>query len=195
MREPRRRLNPADRRRELLEAAERLLRRRADGVRVEDVVAEAGAAKGTFYLYFPTWDDLLEALRDELFDRFEALAPEPVERDAPVDWAATLQRMAAAFISFNLEMEGLHDVLFHSDFARNRPLPAHRGGPARLAAMIRAGQEAGAFAPVSANLTGRMLFAAMHDAADAVREGADRPAVTQALDALLRRALTPEIQS
>ncbi|MDZ4054628.1 MAG: helix-turn-helix domain-containing protein [Phenylobacterium sp.] len=193
MREPRRRLDPADRRRELLEAAERLLRRRADGVRVEDVVAEAGAAKGTFYLYFPTWDDLLEALRDELFARFEALAPEPVELDGPVDWPATLRRIAAAYISFNLEMEGLHDALFHSDFARNRPVPVHRGGPARLAAMISAGQEAGVFAPVPAGLTARMLFAAMHEAADAVREGADRLAVTLALDDLLHRALTPEI--
>ncbi|MDO8901279.1 MAG: helix-turn-helix domain-containing protein [Phenylobacterium sp.] len=192
MRTPRRRLDPADRRRELLAAAERLIRRRADQVRVEDVVAEAGAAKGTFYLYFATWDDLLEALRNELFDRFEAQAPEPVESLDPIDWPATLRGMARAYIAFNLEMEGLHDALFHSDFARNRPVPRHRGGPARLAAMIRAGQEAGAFGPVAPDLTARMIFAAMHEAADAAREGEDLRDVTAALDTLMNRALTPE---
>ena len=59
----RRRLSPEARKLEIIEAAERLLQARGEHVRVEDVVREAGVAKGTFFLYFPTWDDLLEAIR------------------------------------------------------------------------------------------------------------------------------------
>jgi AcrR family transcriptional regulator len=62
----RRRLEPEVRRQEVIEAAEKLLT--VNGV--EDIVHEAGAAKGTFYLYFPTWDDLLEAIRGRLVVAF-----------------------------------------------------------------------------------------------------------------------------
>ena len=68
---PRRRLQPDERREELLKAAESLLRR-GGTVRVEDVVAEARAAKGTFYVYFATWDDLLMAVRARIFAAFQA---------------------------------------------------------------------------------------------------------------------------
>ena len=57
----RRRLKPEARKLEIVEAAERLLQAGGGArVRVEDVVREAGVAKGTFFLYFPTLDDLLE---------------------------------------------------------------------------------------------------------------------------------------
>jgi AcrR family transcriptional regulator len=45
-RRPRRRLEPNDRRRELLEAAERVLRLKGADARVDDVVREAGPQKG-----------------------------------------------------------------------------------------------------------------------------------------------------
>jgi AcrR family transcriptional regulator len=51
----RRRLNLEVRRQQIIEAAERLLKQNGPDVRVEDVEREAAAAKGTFYLYFPTW--------------------------------------------------------------------------------------------------------------------------------------------
>lgn len=31
--------------------------------RVEDVTEAAGVAKGTFYLYFPSWDSMFDLLR------------------------------------------------------------------------------------------------------------------------------------
>jgi len=187
----RRRLDPAARRLEIVEAAERLLARAPGPVRVEDVTREAGAAKGTFYLYFPTWDDLLEAVRDRALTRFAAGAPMPAPGEAVADWASTLEGLAEAFVDFNLGLGRLHDVLFHGDFAQARPMPPHQAASAVLATLIRRGQAAGAFGPVDPVPTGRLLFAALHETADAVRDGADRERALAALRVLLRRALSP----
>jgi len=187
--EQRRRLDPAARRLEILETAERLLARDGESVRVEDVVAAAGAAKGTFYHYFPTWDDLLEALRTRTFERFDARYQLPSEVEAPLDWLRVLDELAAAFVAFTLGQARLHDVLFHSDFARRRPLPPQQSATTRLAAVIRAGQEAGDFVGLDPEPTARLLFAVLHETADAVAEGEDCERSLAALQVILRRAL------
>jgi AcrR family transcriptional regulator len=184
----RRRLQPEARRLEIVEAAERLLNAHGARVRVEDVVREAGVAKGTFFLYFPTWDDLLEAVRTRLVAQFEVVHPPP-EGAPPADWTELVESQAAAFIDFTLSRRGIGEVLFHSDFAERRPLADN--GITRLAGVIRAGQQAGAFGPVDPAPTARLLFAAIDEAADAVAGGADRAAIVAALQSLLRRTLAP----
>jgi AcrR family transcriptional regulator len=185
----RRRLSPEARKREIVEAAERLLQAHGSRVRVEDVVREAGVAKGTFFLYFPTWDDLLETVRRRLVSEFDGAHPEPTEIEGPVDWPALVESQAAAFIDFTLSRRGVGEALFHSDFAERRPLADN--GIVRLSAVIRAGQEARAFGPVDPEPTARLMFAAIHEAADAVARGADRGAILGALQSLLRRTLAP----
>jgi AcrR family transcriptional regulator len=185
----RRRLQPEARKREIVEAAERLLQAHGSRVRVEDVVREAGVAKGTFFLYFPTWDDLLETVRQRLVSEFDAAYPLPTEVEGPVDWPKLVDSQAGAFIDFTLSRRGIGEAVFHSDFAERRPLADN--AILRLSAVIRAGQEAGAFGPVDPEPTARLMFAAIHEAADAVAGGADRATVQAALRNLLRRALAP----
>ncbi len=186
---PRRRLQPQARKQEIVEAAVRLLNAHGGRVRVEDVVREAGVAKGTFFLYFPSWDDLLETVRERLVSEFDTAHPQPTEVDGPVDWPALVAAQACAFVDFTLSRRGVGEAVFHSDFAERRPLADH--GIARIAAVIRAGQDADAFGPVEPDATARLLFAAIHEAADAVAGGADREATLAALQVLLRRALAP----
>ena len=188
----RRRLEPQARRQEIIEAAERLLKTRGSAVRVEDVVREAGAAKGTFYLYFATWDDLLETLRARIFAEFDAAHPPPNETDSAVDWLRWLERLADAFIDFTVAKGGLHDALFHSDFAQRRPLPPGEDAIGRLAGIIRAGQRAGTFAAAEAAPLARLLFAVIHETADAVLAGEDRDRALDIMHWVLRRTLTPE---
>jgi AcrR family transcriptional regulator len=183
----RRRLHPEARRLEILEAAERLLQAQGSQVRVEDVCREAGVAKGTFFLYFATWDDLLEAIRDRLVSEFDAAYPLPTEVDGPVDWPAVMDWQAGAFIDFAAARQGIGQALFHSDFVERRPLADN--AVVRLTAVIRAGQEAGAFAPVDPEPTARLMFAAIDEAARAVAGGAERDAMLAALRTLLRRTL------
>src|SRR5690606_36917833 len=185
----RRRLSPEVRRLEIIEAAERLLQARGARVRVEDVVREAGIAKGTFFLYFPSWDDLLEAVRDRLVAEFDATCPLSTEAEWAIDWRALVEWQGTAFVDFGASRQGLGEVLFHAGFAERRPLEEQ--AVVRIAAEIRAGQEAEAFGPVDPEPTALLLFAAVHEAADAVVAGADREAILAALKTLLRRALAP----
>lgn len=185
----RRRLAPEARRQELLEAAERLLAAAGDRVRAEDVAAEAKTAKGTFFHYFPVWDDLLEAIRARVFVRFATMY-EPPGRDAQrAAWAATLPALVRAFVEFTVGQGRLHEVLFHSDFARRRPLSREAGAIGRLERLVRDAQQAGAFVPAVPLLTAHFLFAVMHEAADLVSEGADREVAIGSAAALLQRAL------
>jgi AcrR family transcriptional regulator len=185
----RRRLQPEARKLEIVEAAERLLQAEGSRVRVEDVVRAAGVAKGTFFHYFPTWDDLLETVRRRLVSEFDAAYPLPSEVGGPVDWPGLVDAQASAFIDFTLARRGIGEAVFHSDFAERRPLADN--AVLRLSAVIRAGQEAGAFGPVDPETTARLMFAAIHEAADAVAGGADRGAMLGALRRLLRQALAP----
>lgn len=185
----RRRLQPEARKLEIVQAAERLLAVDGAKVRVEDVVREAGVAKGTFFLYFPTWDDLLETVRQRLVSEFDTAYPLPTEAEGPIDWPGLVESQAAAFIDFKLARQGFGDAVFHSDFAERRPLAD--SGILRLSAVIRAGQEVQAFGPVDPEPTARLLFAVIHEAADAVAGGADRAAILAALNSLLRRTLAP----
>jgi AcrR family transcriptional regulator len=185
----RRRLEPEARRLEILEAAERLLRARGPAIRVEDVVREAGAAKGTFYLYFPAWDDLLEVLRARVFEAFNREHPLP--RGPAIDWLQVVQGQACAFVDSVVALGRLHEVIFHSGFEQRRPLPEGKDAIGRFAMLVRVGVRAGTFADVAPALTGRLLFAAVHEAADAVASGADRDRVLAALRWILLRTLEP----
>lgn len=185
----RRRLHPEARKREIVEAAERLLRAHGAAVRVEDVVREAGVAKGTFFLYFPTWDDLLETVRQRLVAEFDAAHPLPTEVVGPVDWPAVVAGQARAFIVFASTRQGIGQALFHSDFDDRRGLADN--AVVRLSAVIRAGQEAGSFGPVDPDPTALLIFAAIDEAARAVAAGDDREAILAAVETLLRRALAP----
>jgi AcrR family transcriptional regulator len=185
----RRRLHPEARKLEIVEAAERLLQVHGSRVRVEDVVREAAVAKGTFFLYFPTWDDLLETVRQRLVSAFDAAHPLPTEVDGPVDWPSVVASQAAAFIDFASARQGIGEALFHSDFAERRTLADN--AIVRLSAVIRAGQEAEAFGPVDPEPTARLVFAAIDEAARAVAGGADRAAILAALHSLIGRTLAP----
>ena len=62
-----------ERQQALLDAAERLLRRSPERIaNVAEVADEAGLAKGTVYLYFPSKEELLLALHERQIDRFFA---------------------------------------------------------------------------------------------------------------------------
>ena len=66
-----------ERRREILDAAERLFRSRPEALAsMDELAAAAGVAKGTLYLYFPSKEEVLVALHERhmasFFDRLQA---------------------------------------------------------------------------------------------------------------------------
>lgn len=88
----------------------------ADGLvaaRVEEITRAAGIAKGTFYLYFESKEDLVRALVDEAFHELDA-ACEAVGREDGADWdrrvAALVRAEAAALTAEPDRMRVLHQA-------------------------------------------------------------------------------------
>ncbi len=75
----------------ILDAAERLLRRSPERVaNVSEVADEAGLAKGTVYLYFPSKEELLLALHERHVAEFFAALGALLARNEPVSFDAIL---------------------------------------------------------------------------------------------------------
>jgi AcrR family transcriptional regulator len=188
----RRRLQPAGRRQELLEAAVRVLRRLGpDGCRVQDITAEAGTAKGNFYRYFPTWDDLLLAVRAHLLDRYSEEARQRYAGRTGIDWNAVIDDETDRFLTFQLGLAGLHEAVFHGPASRAEPVSPAGSAASLIAWLLRAGTAAGAFAGTDVDVTARLIFHLLHGAADEIAAGADRQQIQQATLAIIHRALAP----
>jgi AcrR family transcriptional regulator len=188
----RRRLKPDMRREEIVTAAERLLTRHGTAVRVEDVVAEAKAAKGTFYAYFASWDDLLVEIRTRKVAELELAAGPLLAFGPDTDWRKVLPALAVLLVDFISGSGGLHEALFHSAFTRNRPEPPEKRLAARFAKILRAGMEAGAYAKLDPEPTGALVAAVIHETADQILAGADRNRALKALNAMLHRLVFDE---
>jgi AcrR family transcriptional regulator len=77
-----------DRRSQLLAAARVVFAKKGyDSATVAEIVARAGVAQGTFYLYFPGKEALAGAFAEELAERFAVLAEEKVARCRTFDSA------------------------------------------------------------------------------------------------------------
>jgi AcrR family transcriptional regulator len=189
----RRRLSPAARRAELLDAAIGVLRSQGpEGCRVEDITNAAGTAKGNFYRYFPTWDDLLMAVRDRLLDSYRADLAQRYAGLSAVDWWAALDDEIRRFIDFQLGLGGLHQAVFHGPAAVTRPIETHRSAASTVAFFLTAGIADGAFAPVDVDATAPLLFDLLHSAADAIASGLDRDQGMAATLHIVHRTLEPD---
>jgi AcrR family transcriptional regulator len=92
-----------ERRREIVATARRLfIERGFAAVPVSAIVAEIGAAQGTFYYYFPTKEKVLDAIIEDylqgLTSALDALAADP-----SLDPRSALERMTRAELGFDAE--------------------------------------------------------------------------------------------
>lgn len=187
----RRRLAPNDRRAELIDAAIGVLRSGVDeGNWVGEVTRAAGAAKGTFYVYFPSWEDMLGVVRERLIEECNAPIREALAATDGVDWWAVLEDQCRRFIDVVTEFGRHHALIFHAALPHD-PVGASRSSPALLAAAIERGAAEGCFGPVDLEAAAQLLFAAVHAAADAVLAGGERERWISACTALARSYLAP----
>lgn len=182
------------RRRELLDAGEALvLRKGIAGTSIDDIVAAADVAKGTFYLYFAGKEALIEALRQRFGERFGArIATARAQRD-PADWSGQLAAWLEGGVRGYLDQVELHDVLFHTpDFLpRQRRVDGHMEPVRGLVELLRDGAAAGAWAVEDPEMTAVLLFYAFHGGVDHAIAGGrtDVAALVAELQTFVRRAL------
>jgi TetR/AcrR family transcriptional regulator, transcriptional repressor for nem operon len=187
---------PQQRRNDLLDAAQSLVvEKGVAAVTLDDVTRRAGVAKGTFYLYFRSKDDLVAALQQRFSDRM-AERVEAAARNADT-WAAKLDACVLACFEDYGETYELHDVLFHHGGMGDRHVHDDADpSPSRLVGAIRellaAGVEAGAYDVDDPELTAVLLFSAAHGGYESTCHGPHRPdeaALVAATQQLFRRAV------
>lgn len=159
---------------ELMAAAEDLfVRQGVEATTIDQIVARAGVAKGTFYHYFSSKADVLAALRAKFSQGFLDRIGAAMAACAPDDGVARLRAWTRAGVHAYFDGYALHDVVFHDV---NHP---HRGAAERAAvlaqaeAMLRAGQQSGCWRLTQPGLTAILLYHGMHGAVDdAIARGA-----------------------
>ena len=185
----RRRLNPDERRTELLEAAIRVLQAKGpDEARVEDVTGEAGAAKGTFYLYFVSWEDLLFEVRAHLVTNYVTEMRSRFTDAARSDCWAAFENECLFFVDYIVELGDLHRAVFHGPIA-DKPMDSSMSSAAIIAWMLGMGIDAGVCRPVQIEIAAPLVFSVLHAAADGIADFGDRKRRIDCLMDLLRRWL------
>jgi AcrR family transcriptional regulator len=142
-----RRSGGSERSSEIMLGAARLFRERGiKSVSVDDIVQAAGIAKGTFYLYFRTKDDLLARMAEAVIDRMvEAVEAAGTQGDNPID---SFVAAVAAMRVVDRQEQYLADALNHPENTALHELAnmalVSKVGPV-LAEVVERGRTAGVF--------------------------------------------------
>lgn len=177
---PRPRTKPAETRRdELLAAATALFVAKGVGpTTIDEIAARADVAKGTVYIYFPSKDDLVAALRERFVAGFRARIRAAIEARPAADWTGRLEGCVRAGIDAYLDDHPLHDVVFHDHRPDQRRMKSDNPVLADIAGLLESGARAGAWTVDDPDLAAIVLFQGMHGAVDkaiddGVRDGAE----------------------
>lgn len=167
----RRTKRPESRRRELLDAALKLFVERgvADPT-VADITEAAGSAKGTFYRYFESKDDLIAALQEDYTNELSELLATRIEAAGVEGRWAQVEALIDASSEFYLRNAEVHHLLFragggHSDVSKH--VEGSSGRPYEvMRELVAGGVEDGSFACEDVELTTYLLYSALHAALD-----------------------------
>jgi AcrR family transcriptional regulator len=158
---------PAERREELMNAAQHLFL--ASGVAtttIEEITSRAGVAKGTFYLYFSSKDDVLAALGDRFARELLAKIKRAVAGKRDEDWRAKLANWASAGVGGYLDSMRLHDVIFLGSRPHSREGLVNNILVDHLRELLQAGVRAGAWSIDDPRATAVFLFNGLHGVVD-----------------------------
>jgi AcrR family transcriptional regulator len=158
---------PEERRDELMNAAKRLfLKQGVASTTIEQITFGADVAKGTFYLYFSSKDDVLAALGERFGQEHLARIKTAVAAKPEADWRAKLTTWAKACATSYLDSIRLHDIVFYGPRLRRREGLVDNIVIDDLCEMLRSGDEAGAWTVDDARFTAVFLFSGLHAVVD-----------------------------
>lgn len=125
----------------LLAAARELLASDGVDVPVREIAQRAGVGVGTLYRHFPRRDDLVDAVLEDAFDEYVALAEDALaERDA---WAG-FTRFVEQVLVLHGRNRGLKDVVQTGGHGRERAAAMRRRIAPLVARLVERAQAEGA---------------------------------------------------
>ena len=158
---------PEERRGELMRAAQRLfLEHGVAPTTIEQITARARVAKGTFYLYFSSKQDVLAALADRYGDELLVDIQAAVEAVPADDWKAKLAAWAKAAVAAYLDSIRMHDILFYGVRRPSREGLVDNVIIDHLCDLLQSGARAQAWSIDDPRFTAVFLFSGLHGVVD-----------------------------
>ena len=194
-----RRQPPEIRRQQILDAAASLLLENGlAGTSVDAVARRAGIAKGTVYLYFPSWQDLLGALRARYADGLAGRAEAALGHADPADPGSVtgaFERLAGELAGYVQANRRLYHVLFQEAGGHEEHTMGQLGH--LVCCLLTEAMDQGALTPTDPGLLARFLLDGLHAVLLPVahQDLPDREHVMTSLSELLRRLLAPATQA
>ena len=158
---------PEERRVELMNAAQRLFLEQGVGpATIEQITSRADVAKGTFYLYFSSKDDILAALRERFAQELLASIEAAIEARPKEDWKGKLATWARSGVAGYLDSMRLHDIVFYESRPPTREGLVNNAIIDHLYELLRDGSEAGVWEIDDPRFTAVFLFSGLHGVVD-----------------------------
>lgn len=105
---------PEVRQRQILDATSKLaLEHGLDEVSIAQVAAEAGIAKGSIYLHYSSRNDLIDALRADLWHQMLD-KPHMILGDNELNWTERMDQVVHHLVEFSVTNEDLYHAVFHA---------------------------------------------------------------------------------
>jgi AcrR family transcriptional regulator len=158
---------PEERRNELMDAAQGLFLKQGVGATtIEQITAEADVAKGTFYLYFASKEDVRASLGERFAQKHLQVIKTAIADGTDDDWRGKLATWIRATVTFYLDSIRLHDMLFYESRSPTREGLVDNIVIDHLADLLQAGAAAKAWSVESPRSAAVFLFSGIHAAVD-----------------------------
>jgi AcrR family transcriptional regulator len=184
---------PEERRDELMNAAQRLfLEQGVAPTTIEQITSGAEVAKGTFYLYYSSKEDLLAALRERFAQELLMSIIAAIARKPEGDWKGKLAMWARSCVTGYLDSIRLHDIAFYESRPPTREGLVNNIVIDHLCGLLQAGVDAGAWSIDDSRFTAVFLFSGLHgvvDGAHTREKRLNRSRLAQRLERLCFRAV------
>ncbi|CAB3694241.1 MAG: TetR/AcrR family transcriptional regulator [Achromobacter sp.] len=152
---------------ELMGAAQALfLEKGVDATTISEITEAAGVAKGTFYVYFPSKHEMLQALAERYVREFVAQLEGAIAACEADDWIGKLRAWVHANVATYLRTYRVHDIVFTHQHHHARE--GHTGNDVvrQLHGILQAGAEAGAWRVDNPRMMSLLIYAGVHCATD-----------------------------
>lgn len=154
---------------ELMNAAQTLfLEQGFEATTINDIVARAQVGKGTFYHYFASKNEMLDALAKRYTDYFLERLEQAVDACPADDWAQKLRAWICTSITVYVETYKVHDVVYINHHHHDRSNQAKNAILDQLLAIIESGMDAGLWAPANPRIVGLLIYSGVHGATDEI---------------------------
>lgn len=154
---------------ELMNAAEGLfLEKGVESTTISEIVEASQVAKGTFYHYFSSKNQILEALAKRYTDQFLVSLTTAVNACAEGDWVERLRAWIYASVVTYADTFQIHDIVYTNHHHHDRSNQAKNAILDQLLEIIEGGTVAGFWAPENPRVVALLIYSGVHGATDDV---------------------------